>query len=123
MALRKLTKKEEAIMNIFWDNGELFIRELRELYPEPRPHFNTLSTQVRNLESDGFINHKSYGPSYQYYAEVSREDYTKSSLSNIVDRFFGNSYMSVVSSLVEEEKISVDELKSLIAQIEKGKEE
>ncbi len=121
MPSRKLTKKEEAIMNLFWDNGALFVKDLRELYPEPKPHVNTLSTQVRTLEADGFIGHKTYGPTYQYFAVVSREDYNKSSVSHLVDRIFGNSYMSMVSSLVEEEKISVDELKSLIEQIEKNK--
>lgn len=121
MASRKLTKKEEVIMNIFWDKGAMFIRELREQYPEPKPHNNTLSTQVRTLEADGFISHKSYGQSFQYYAAISREEYNNSSLNNLVDRIFGNSYMSMVSSLVEEEKISVDELKALIDQIENKK--
>ncbi len=122
MASRKLTKKEEVIMNIFWDKGAMFIRELREQYPDPKPHNNTLSTQVRTLEADGFVDHKSYGPTYQYFARISREEYNKSSLTHLVDRIFGNSYMSMVSSLVEEEKISVDELKSLIDHIENNKQ-
>ncbi len=122
MATRKLTKKEEAIMNVFWDRGAMFIKELREVYPEPKPHFNTLSTQVRTLEADGFIGHKTFGPTYQYFARVSREEYNKSSLTTLVDRIFGSSYMSFVSSLVEDEKISVDELKSLIEHIENNKE-
>ncbi len=116
--MKKLTKKEETIMNLFWEHGELFVRELRELYPEPKPHFNTLSTQVRNLESRGFIGHKAFGPTHQYYATVSREEYTNSSLSSVIDRFFGNSYMNVVSALVNEKKISVEELKDLIRQVE-----
>ncbi len=121
MASRKLTKKEEAIMNCFWDKGALFIRELRELYDEPKPHVNTLSTQVRTLEADGFVGHNTFGPTYQYFAAVSREEYNKSSLTHLVDRIFGNSYMSMVSSLVEEDKISVEDLKSLIDHIEKNK--
>ncbi len=121
MASRKLTKKEETIMNFFWDKGAMFIKELRELYSEPKPHINTLSTQVRTLEADGFVGHRNFGPTYQYFAQVSREEYNKSSLTHLVDRIFGNSYMSMVSSLVEEEKISLDELKSLIDHIEKNK--
>lgn len=116
--MKKLTKKEEAIMNLFWDKGALFVRELREFYPEPKPHFNTLSTQVRSLEGYGFLSHKAFGPTHQYFAVISREDYKKSSLSNVIDRFFGNSYLSAVSSLVKEEKVSVEELKELIRQIE-----
>ena len=68
--MKRLTKKEEIIMEHFWEKGPLFVRELRELYPEPRPHFSTLSTQVRNLQEEGFIDHKAYGPTYQYFAKV-----------------------------------------------------
>lgn len=119
--MKKLTKKEEEIMNIFWDKGPLFVRELRELYPEPRPHINTLSTMVRILESNGYVGHKSFGTTYQYYPLVDREDYKKNSLSSIISSYFGNSYLSAVSTLVKEEKITVEELKELIEQIEKGK--
>ena len=48
--MRKLTKKENHIMNLFWDHGKMFIRDLITHYPEPKPHFNTVSTQVRTLE-------------------------------------------------------------------------
>ena len=94
------------------------MRELQSLYADPKPHFNTLSTMVRTLESNGFVSHKAFGNSYQYYPTVSREDYKKSTLSGIISNYFGNSYLSAVSTLVKEEKISVEELKELIAQIE-----
>ena len=64
----KITAKEEEIMNHFWDKGALFVRELLDLYGEPKPHFNTLSTIVRGLEDKGLIAHKPYGNTYQYYA-------------------------------------------------------
>ena len=51
--MKKLTGKEEIIMEFFWDRGELFVRELRELYQDPKPHINTLSTQVRTLDDEG----------------------------------------------------------------------
>ncbi|MBR6875419.1 MAG: BlaI/MecI/CopY family transcriptional regulator [Bacteroidales bacterium] len=119
--MRRLTNKEEIIMNHFWERGALFIRELRELYPEPKPHFSTLSTQVRTLQEDGFIGHKAYGPTYQYFAKISREEYKQRSLIGLIDKYFDNSYLSAVSALVKEEKISVDELKELIDLIEKEK--
>lgn len=118
--MKKLTKKEEEIMNLFWDKGKMFVKELRELYPEPKPHFNTLSTMVRILEGNGYIGHKAYGSTYQYFPLVSREDYKKKSLSSVISEYFDNSYLSAVSALVKEEKISVEELKSLVEQIEKG---
>ena len=119
--MKRLTKKEEVIMNHFWDRGPLFVRELRELYPEPRPHFSTLSTQVRTLQDEGFVDHKSYGPTFQYFAKVTREEYKQGSLTGLIDKYFDNSYINAVSALVKEEKISVEELKELIELIEKGK--
>jgi predicted transcriptional regulator len=117
--MKKLTRKEEVIMNHFWDHGPLFVRELRELYPEPRPHFSTLSTQVRTLQEEGFIGHKAYGPTYQYFARVSREEYKQRSLIGLIDKYFDNSYISAVSALVKEEKISVGQLRELIDLVEK----
>lgn len=120
MHMRRLTKKEEIIMEHFWEKGPLFVRELRELYPEPRPHFSTLSTQVRTLQEEGFISHRSYGPTYQYFASLTKEEYKQRSLVGLIDKYFDNSYLSAVSALVKEEKISVEELKELIEQIEKS---
>ena len=121
MQMKKLTKKEAEIMNLFWEHGAMFVRELRELYPEPRPHVNTLSTMVRILESNGYLSHKAFGASYQYYPLVSREEeYSRSSLSGVISSCFGNSYLRAVSTLVREEKISLDELRQLIDQIENG---
>ena len=117
--MKRLTQKEEVIMNHFWENGPLFVRELRELYPDPKPHFSTLSTQVRTLQDEGFIDHKEYGPTYQYFAKVSREEYKQRSLVGLIDKYFDNSYINAVSALVKEEKISVDQLKELIGLIEK----
>ena len=91
-------------MNHFWDHGPLFVRELRELYPEPRPHFSTLSTQVRTLQEEGFIGHKAY---------------KQRSLIGLIDKYFDNSYISAVSALVKEEKISVEQLRELIDLVEK----
>lgn len=107
-------------MEHFWDRGAMFVRELRELYPEPKPHINTLSTLTRILESEGFVAHKAYGPSYQYYPVVSREEYSKGTLSGVITSCFGNSYKNAVSALVEEEKLSVEDLKEIIASIEAG---
>ena len=118
--MKKLTKKEEEIMNLFWDKGAMFVKELLVHYDEPKPHFNTLSTMVRTLESNGYVAHKAYGNSYQYYPVVTREEFAGSSFKGIISNYFNNSYMSAVSALVKEEKITVDELKELIEQIEKG---
>ena len=117
--MEKITKKEEEVMNLFWEHGPMFVRDLVELYPDPKPHFNTVSTMVRALESKGYVDHKSFGPTYQYFAAVSRDEFGKQTLRGIIGKYFQNSYRSAVSALVSEEDISVDELKELISQIEK----
>ena len=113
--MKRLTKKEEVIMNHFWDKGPLFVRELRELYSDPKPHFSTLSTQVRMLEEEGYIDH-----TYQYFAKITRDQYNQHSLIGIIDKYFNNSYLSAVSALVKEEKITIQELKELIEIVEGG---
>ena len=116
--ITKLSEKKEVIMNHFWDKGALFVRELRELYPEPQPHFNTLSTQVRELEQDGFLDHKAYGPTYQYFPIISRQEYSRFSMGGFIGNYFG-SYLNAVSAFVGDGKVSVDELKELISHLEK----
>ena len=116
--MKKLTNKEKEIMELYWQHGPLFVRELQEHYAEPRPHFNTLSTMVRLLEKNGFLGHKQFGNTYQYYPLVTEKEYGRSSLAGVIRNYFDNSYLSAVSSFVKEEKISVDELKQLIEQIE-----
>ena len=87
----------------------------------PKPHFNTLSTLVRLLEKNGFLSHRQFGNTYQYYPVVSENEYGRSSLAGIIRNYFGNSYLSAVSSFVKEEKVSVDELRELLEKIEKEK--
>lgn len=122
--MKTLTAKEEEIMNHIWSNGEMQIRELQALYDEPQPHVNTLSTLVRILEEKGFLAHRAISARcFKYFAKVSREQYRSRSLTGVIDKLFGKSYLGAVSTLVSEEKISVDELKELIRQIEDGNNE
>lgn len=120
--MKGLTAKEEEIMGFFWEKGPLFVKEMLAFYEEPKPHFNTLSTIVRGLEDKGFLSHHTYGNTYQYYAVVSEEDFRKRTLKNVISKYFNNSYLSAVSSLVKEEDISLEELKQLIQYVEKGRD-
>jgi len=118
--MKRLTTKEREIMELYWQHGPMFVKELLEYYDEPRPHFNTLSTTVRILEKKGFLDHKQFGTSYQYFPTISEREYGRSGLTGIIKNYFDDSYLSAVSSFVKEEKISVEELKELIEQIEKA---
>jgi BlaI family transcriptional regulator, penicillinase repressor len=119
--MKKLTAKEKEIMDMFWHHGPMFVRDLLKLYPDPKPHFNTVSTQVRILESNGYVSHEAVGNSYRYRAAITEEAYGKSTLAGVIKNYFDNSYLSAVSAFVKEKKISVDELRDLIEQIEQGK--
>lgn len=119
--MKRLTEKEEEVMQYLWDKGPLFVREILEKYPEPKPHYNTISTVVRVLEEKGFVDHKVYGSTHQYFALISRDEYKGKALRRVVAGYFNNSYTNVVSTLIEEESLSVAELKKLIKKIEKGK--
>ena len=118
--MRPLSVREEEIMGYFWDKGPMFVKEIVELYDEPRPHFNTLSTFVRGLEEKGYVGHRAFGKSYQYYALVSRDDFKKKTLKGIISKYFNESYLGLVSSLVKEENISLEELKELIREVEEA---
>ena len=118
--MEKLTAKEEEVLGLFWKKGTLYVREIVELYEDPKPHFNTISTIVRALEEKGYVGHTPKGKSYQYHAIVAEEDMGKKSLSSIVGRYFRNSYLRVVSSLVEDGNIPVEDLRNLLYEVEKS---
>lgn len=116
--MKTLSAREEEIMGFFWEKGPLFVKEIVGFYDEPRPHFNTLSTFVRALEEKGYLSHRTFGNTYQYYAVVSRDEFKKKTLKSVISKYFNNSYLGVVSSLVKEEEISLSELKELIREVE-----
>lgn len=118
--MKQLTAREEEIMTHYWERGDMQIRELQACYDDPKPHVNTLSTMVKILEEKGFLAHRALtARCFQYYALLSRDDYKRGSFGNVVSKFFGNSYLSAVSALVKDEKISVDELRQLIDEVNK----
>ena len=120
--LTKLSPKEEEIMGCFWQHGPMFVREVMELLPDPKPHFNTVSTFVRGLEAKGWLQHEQIGNSYRYRACVDVREYRDRSLKGLVDRFFNQSYLGFVSSLVKDEKISAEELRDLLKEIEENRD-
>ncbi len=118
----QLTPKEEELMQLLWEHGPILISKLVELYPDPKPHFNTVSTVMRRLEGKGFVGHDEVAGSFHYYAIARKEDFRKRSFGNFIKNYFGGSYYGAVSALVEDEKISAEELRELLELVErKGK--
>ncbi|MGK4567866.1 BlaI/MecI/CopY family transcriptional regulator [Flavobacterium sp. 3HN19-14] len=116
--MQNLTNKEEEIMHILWKLEKAFVKDILAEITEEQPHYNTLSTIVRNLEEKGYVAHKAYGNTHQYYPIVKLEDYRKKFMSTAIDNYFNSSYKNMVSFFAEEEKISAKELREILAIIE-----
>ncbi len=117
--MQKLTNKEEEIMQILWRLKKAFVKEVMAEITEEQPHYNTLSTIIRNLEEKGFVSHNAYGNTHQYYPIVKMEDYRKRFMNTAIDTYFDSSYKNMVSFFAKEEKISAEELREILAMIEK----
>lgn len=116
--MEKLTNKEEEIMRVLWKLKKAFVKEIVAELPEPKPHYNTISTVVRNMEEKGFIKYNAFGKSHQYYPAISKEEYKKNFMHKTIQHYFEDSYKNVVSFFAKEEKISISELKEIISIIE-----
>jgi predicted transcriptional regulator len=119
--MKHLTNREAEIMEVFWTKGAIYVKEIVDEMPEPKPHYNTVSTIVRGLEDKGFVGHEQFGNTYRYSAIISREEFSKDTIKSMVGKYFNKSYASVVSMFVEEEKISIEEIKALIEQVKSSK--
>jgi BlaI family transcriptional regulator, penicillinase repressor len=117
--MQKLTNKEEEIMQILWKLKKAFVKDIMEEITEDKPHYNTLSTIVRNLEEKGYVGYTAYGKTHQYYPIVTIENYRKKFMNTAIDTYFNSSYKNLVSFFAEEEKISAEELREILAIIEK----
>lgn len=119
--MEKLTNKEEEILQILWKLEKAFVKDVLHEIKNNKPHYNTLSTIIRNLEEKGYVGYTAYGKTHQYFPIVTKEAYRKRFFNNAIDNYFNSSYKNVVSFFAQEEKISVDELKEIISLIEKNK--
>ena len=116
--MEKLTGKEEEVMEMIWKIGPCAPKDVVAEYEEPKPHINTIATMFQSLERKGYLIHEAKGRGYIYSAAIAQEDYGRSKFSNFVSRYFDNSYMNVVSALVQEEKVSRSELLDFLKKLE-----
>jgi predicted transcriptional regulator len=116
--MERLTNKEEEIMQALWQLEKGFVKEIVEILTGDN-HYNTVSTIVRNLEEKGFVSYHAFGKTHQYFPLVSKEDYAKKFMNLASQRYFNNSYKSMVSFFAKEEKISAAELREILEIIEK----
>jgi BlaI family penicillinase repressor len=121
MKVKELTKAEEQVMQILWQLKEGIVKDVLEKMPEPKPAYNTVSTVIRVLEGKGFIDHKAYGNSHVYFPIISGDDYKKFTFDKMMSNYFSNSYQSLVSFLVKEKNMSLQELEEITQLAEKLK--
>ncbi len=114
---RELTKAELEIMQIIWAKGRVLVHDILEDMDEPKPAYNTVSTIVRILEKKGFVSHKAYGKTYEYFAVVEKEEYTRTYMNNVLKNFFDGSFGSMVNFFVADKSISAEDMDEIMKMI------
>ena len=120
----ELTKAEEQLMQYLWKLGEGTVQEVMALMDDAkRPSRTTVSTVIRLLEEKGAVGHKpSQGRGYIYYPLLKKEEYSHKHLKDFINRYFDNSFSSLVSFFVKENNLSMQELDEMLEEIKKGSE-
>ncbi len=111
---QELTRAELEIMQILWNREVGFVNDILEDMPHPKPAYNTVSTIVRILEKKGFVGHRSYGKSHEYYPIIDRDTYTGGFMSSVLNNFFGGSASRMMSFLSSNNSISVEEVDEIL---------
>lgn len=117
--MKELTKAEEQVMQILWDLNKAFVKDIIEQMPDPKPAYTTVSTIIRILETKGFIAHKSYGKTHEYYPLIAMEDYRKFITGGLLHDYFGGSVSNLISHFTQKEEISSKELDEILRIIHK----
>ncbi len=121
MEIKDLTRAEEQIMQIVWQIGKGFVKDVIDHLAEPKPAYNTVSTIIRILETKGFIGHEALGKSHRYFALISRETYKRYATEKLLGNYFGNSVESMFSFFVKEQKLDLSDADEILKIINKIK--
>lgn len=117
--MKTLTKAEEQVMQALWSLGKAFLRDIVEAMPQPHPHQNTVATLLKILIEKEFVHITVVGRQHEYAPSISKADYSKRTMKQLVKGYFEGSFSNVVSFMVKENNISVEELEKLLQQIRK----
>ena len=108
-------------MDVIYRRGRATAAEVLDDLPDP-PSYSSVRSALRLLEDKGVLRHEIDGPRYIYLPTMSRDRARKSALGHVVRTFFNGSAEQVVNSLVEDERLTseeLDRLARLIAQARK----
>ncbi len=118
--MKPLTKAEEDIMQVLWQLEKANVKDIIKILPEPKPAYNTVSTIVRILESKGFVDYEKKGKGHVYFPILKKQDYSNQSLNTLVENYFQGSFKSMVSFFVKKNDINIEELESVLKEINKN---
>ncbi len=110
----ELTRAEEEVMQILWKIKKGFVKDIMVWFPDPKPAYNTVSTIVRILEGKGFIGHKAFGKTHEYFPLVEKDEYRKQFLNSMLHDYFGGSFKQLASFFAKNEKLDVHDLDEII---------
>lgn len=119
--MKELTRAEDQVMQILWTIEKGVVKDIIEKMPNPKPAYNTVSTIVRILETKGFVDHKAYGKTHEYFPLVTREKYTKFYLNNLLKGYFNGSFGNLVSFFAKENKMDIREMEKILEELKKQK--
>lgn len=115
----KLTKAEEGIMHIIWELEPCLVSDIIQYMGKPDTPHSTISSIIRILERKGFVYHKAYGRTHEYFALVQKDQYSKNRLNKFVSEYFEGSASQLVSFLVQENEINSNDLNNLLDELDK----
>jgi BlaI family penicillinase repressor len=117
--LPTLTKAEEEVMHIIWQLDRCVVRDIMDKIGDPDMPHSTISSVVRILEKKGFVDHKAYGKTHEYFPVISREEYAQQGVKSLTEKYFGGSPKMLVSFLVERKDINLKDLNDLLKTLDK----
>ena len=117
--MKELTKAEEQLMQVLWKLNEGFVNDIIDQLPDPKPAYNTVSTIVRILERKGFVGHKAFGKTHQYFPLVSKKEYTRKFMKQFMGNYFGSSFKEMVSFFAKEDNMSIREIETLMEEVKR----
>lgn len=112
--MRELTRAEEQVMQVLWKMKKGFVKDILEYFDEPKPAYNTVSTIVRILQDKGFVGHKAYGRTHEYFPLISKSEYSEMHMTTFVKDYFSDSFEKMVSFFAREKRISVREMQEIM---------
>jgi len=116
--MKKLTKAEEQVMQILWKLEKGLVREVIDQFPDPKPPYNTVSTVIRILEKKGFVDHKAYGTTYEYFPLIKKEEYARIYFMHFMKYYFNNSFPKMAAFFAREKNLSMKELEEILKMTE-----